>query len=291
MSNLQTQLLDLASRPAIAEKYGLLLAQTTHRIGILYQAGIKDGDRILELGCGQGDCTTVLAILFPKSRIDAIDPAPGDYGEPETLGQAHQRIKSYDIGERISFYQDSPIGFLGSVDEGTYDVAVLCHCLWYFASTEEIVETFKATRGKANRLVIAEWGLRGDAKSNAHVLAALTRACREAHNPDSDANIRTPVSPKAIKDLAAQAGWTFRVEQYMTPSEELQDAEWEVNMLLAGAEGGPNRFLEQAKQDIRDDRVYTLLETMVESVKSGVAAVGGKERVRCMDVWVGCFGQ
>ena len=37
------------------------LAQTQHRLNIVHYWNIAPGKRVLELGCGQGDCTTVLA--------------------------------------------------------------------------------------------------------------------------------------------------------------------------------------------------------------------------------------
>lgn len=52
-----------------------------HRINITKFWGITPGSRVLELGCGQGDCTTVLAdAVGPDGHIDAVDPGAPDYG-------------------------------------------------------------------------------------------------------------------------------------------------------------------------------------------------------------------
>lgn len=146
-------------------------SQTAHRQNILNGWNIVPGSNIIEVGCGQGDCTTVLASVASSGHIDAIDPAPLDYGSPETLGEAQARILASDIGSRISFDQSGPIEFLKSVTEGAYDVAVFVHSSWYFSSPDELKKTFAMLRGKAKRLCVAEYALsaseRGQSESSA----------------------------------------------------------------------------------------------------------------------------
>ena len=56
--------------------------QTEHRINLILKWGISQGDHVLELGCGQGDCTAALAAAVGDSgRVTAVDPAPLDYGQ------------------------------------------------------------------------------------------------------------------------------------------------------------------------------------------------------------------
>lgn len=52
-----------------------------HRIQLVEFWGIKEGDHVLELGCGQGDATVVLAdAVGPTGSVVAIDPGAADYG-------------------------------------------------------------------------------------------------------------------------------------------------------------------------------------------------------------------
>jgi len=56
-------------------------SQTLHRLDLLKQWNISSGSKVLELGCGQGDCTTVLAsAVSEQGRVVAVDPADLDYG-------------------------------------------------------------------------------------------------------------------------------------------------------------------------------------------------------------------
>lgn len=57
-------------------------SQTHHRLVILQHWNIPTGSKVLELGCGQGDCTTVLAYAVgEQGRVVAVDPGELDYGE------------------------------------------------------------------------------------------------------------------------------------------------------------------------------------------------------------------
>ena len=56
-------------------------SQTLHRLELLRHWNIPTGSKVLELGCGQGDCTSVLAnTVAEQGNVVAIDPAELDYG-------------------------------------------------------------------------------------------------------------------------------------------------------------------------------------------------------------------
>jgi predicted methyltransferase len=55
--------------------------QMDHRLDLISFWGISPGSRVLEIGCGQGDCTVVLADAVGESgHVDAVDPGAPDYG-------------------------------------------------------------------------------------------------------------------------------------------------------------------------------------------------------------------
>jgi predicted methyltransferase len=56
--------------------------QMDHRLDLVSFWDIAPGSRVLEIGCGQGDCTIVLADAVGHSgHVDAVDPGAPDYGK------------------------------------------------------------------------------------------------------------------------------------------------------------------------------------------------------------------
>ncbi|KAI8303242.1 hypothetical protein K4K61_007248 [Colletotrichum sp. SAR11_59] len=140
------------------------LSQTVHRLAILQHWNIPVGSRVLELGCGQGDCTTVIAsAVGEEGAVVVVDPAELDYGAPYTLGQAQSHISQGLLGSRVTWVQQPPLDYLSSLsstsESKTFDATVLAHCMWYFASPSVIISTFRALKQHSKRLLLAEWSL------------------------------------------------------------------------------------------------------------------------------------
>lgn len=72
-----------------SNKFHIQLGQTEERIRLISHWEIIEGEHILELGCGQGDCTAALAsAVGEKGKVTAVDPAPLNYGKSIiSLGQ------------------------------------------------------------------------------------------------------------------------------------------------------------------------------------------------------------
>ena len=61
--------------------FGIQHTQTLHRLELLQHWNVSTGSKVLELGCGQGDCTTVLAnAVGEQGAVVAVDPAELTYG-------------------------------------------------------------------------------------------------------------------------------------------------------------------------------------------------------------------
>lgn len=57
-------------------------SQTLHRLELLRHFNIPEGSNVLEIGCGQGDCTVVIANAVGETgSVVGVDPAASEYGE------------------------------------------------------------------------------------------------------------------------------------------------------------------------------------------------------------------
>jgi len=129
-----------------------------------------------------------------------------------------------------------------------------------------------------------------------HLLAALTRNMLESHNPDSEANIRTAVSPDFIKSTIEQPcssppasplqpRYTLLHEETITPEPDLLDGQWEVSSVI-------NEEIEREVERIfeGDERAVAAMRAGRDALSCAVKGLGGLEGCRGMEVWCGEFG-
>lgn len=258
------------------------ISQSKHRIRLINTWDIQPGSRILEIGCGQGTCTAVLAeAVGPSGHIDAVDPGPLDYGAPFTLGQAQAFLSSGPVGGRISWHRADPTEFLAGA-EGTWDAAVLLHCIWYFAEPKVLEDMLSALKGRVKRVYVAEYALRATERTAVpHVLAVMARAGLEAYKTESDQNIRTATSPTGVNEVAGKIGWSLEREHTIVPEEGLMDGYWEAGTV---ADLG---FLEEIDKAIEDPRVALVLKSGRDAVIAAAETIGGVKKATTMDVWAG----
>lgn len=256
--------------------------QAQHRVNLLNFWGINAGNLVLEIGCGQGLCTCVLAkAVGPNGHIDAVDPAPLDYGTPWTLGQAQKEISESEIGDRISWHQADPETFIQE-NSTEWDVAVLAHSIWYFEEPNTLTAMLKALKGKVKKLCISEYALQASEWAAVpHLLTALGRGFLESKRSSLE-NIRTPLSPNAIKQRAQDVGWVLQKESIMVPHEDLMDGMWEVNMF------GNDCVVEEVEALQANEKVKQMILSARDAVLASLRILGNT-KLRTMDVWVSVF--
>lgn len=225
----------IASAMAAGRDHGpVQLAQTGYRIALADSWQIPAGATVLEIGCGQGDMTAVLAdAVGPDGRVVAVDIADPSYGSPVTVGGSAAFLRASPWGQRIDMrfgvdVLDPSVTF----PEDTFDHVVMAHCSWYFDTPEQLSRTLARLRLWAPRLCYAEWDLRPDSPAqDAHLLAVLIQGQLHAMGWGSESNVRTPVSRAYLTEVLAATGWRPTAEQTLDTS-LLQDADWEVTASL-----------------------------------------------------------
>ncbi|PKK54737.1 hypothetical protein CI102_1671 [Trichoderma harzianum] len=270
--------------PDIAGLLELEISQAEHRVNLINFWQIAPGSRVLEIGCGQGTTTAVLAeAVGPTGHVDAVDPGPPEYGSPWTLAQAQEHLSAGVVGDRISWNFADPIDYLAENADKSWDYVVFAHCIWYFDSPATLTKMLGALRGRAKTLLIAEYALKAT-KTNAlpHVLASVARATLEAHNKKSMANIRCLSSPGAISDATKENGWVLDEETIVVPEEGLLDGHWETSTVMSP------KFLDEIEKKVEDVKVKALLRSARDGV-IGVLDTFDLKKSWTMDVWVAKF--
>ncbi|KAK7961194.1 hypothetical protein PG988_012408, partial [Apiospora saccharicola] len=287
------------------------IAQAEHRIELVRRWGdavIAPGSRVLEIGCGQGNATAVLAEAVGEGgSVDAVDPAPPDYGSPYTLAQAQSHLSANPVvGGRITWHRATPESFLQQTlaDGQIWDVAVLAHCIWYFASPAVLAAILSALHGRARRLCIAEYALQAtEPAAVPHVDGDVGGSKPEGQ---SEGNIRSPMGPAAIVGVAREAGWIQQPPlpanndgessssnsssssggNIVVPRAGLLDGSWEAGFVVS------EDFAQEIEEHVTDDRVKAVLRSAQEATVAAVRGLGEKgiKGVKTMDVWVSVFG-
>ncbi|MFE4867422.1 class I SAM-dependent methyltransferase [Streptomyces sp. NPDC056682] len=205
--------------------------QTAYRAALVDAMGVRDGASVLELGCGQGDMTAVLAeAVGQDGHVVALDIADRSYGAPVTLGQSAEHLRAGRLGPRIDFrfgtdVLDDSVVF----PDGAFDHVVLTHCSWYFASLGQVGEVLARVRPWARQLSFTEWDLEArSADQLPHLLAVLIQGQIEASGSRGEGNVRTPFSRDALLRLLPSTGWTATSERSLDTA-RLQDADWEID--------------------------------------------------------------
>ncbi len=220
------------------EMFNIQKVQTEHRIKLVESWGIKEGSRVLEIGCGQGDTTAVLAYFVGETGfVQGIDVAAGDYGAPITLGDSLDFLKNSKLGKQIKIDLETDI--LSSdfdYPEQSFDYIVFSQCSWYLSSFEELQRIMEKVKNWGKQLCFAEWDARiKSIEQYPHLLSIQIQAQYEAFKQGSDSNVRTLFTPDDLKKIVKHAGWNV-IKEEIVDSPELQDGKWEMDKVVTDIE-------------------------------------------------------
>lgn len=205
--------------------------QLRHRLELVKAFNIKEGMRILEIGCGQGDTTIALADqVGDAGHVMAIDIAHPDYGAPVTLGEAADTIKASPLGKRITFSFETDLLDL-TVDE-PFDIAVLSHSSWYFRDPEQLQRYFAYCTKLAKRICIAEWDIHFTERTQLAHFHAVSILALYSQFIENDGNIQHVFSKEQLVQMLETAGWT-PMDYKTVDATYLQDGSWEADYALS----------------------------------------------------------
>lgn len=238
--------------------------QTDHRLKLIDFWNIKEGSKVLEIGCGQGDTLVALAFVVGENGfVHGVDIASENYGAPETLGQARQRLMKSEIGNniKIDFNFDvmkEECEFL----ENEFDYIVLSHCIWYLSDYDELVNILKKIKPWGKQLCLAEWDPCVDKPEQLNHLKAVTiQATCESFKMHTISNVRTMIYPSEIEKATIESGWIV-TDTTSIYSPQMQDGKWEVNTAI-------NLYPDAINQlDNMPNKLKSLLLAQIEELKS-----------------------
>ncbi|MEQ1821108.1 MAG: class I SAM-dependent methyltransferase [Fimbriimonadaceae bacterium] len=210
------------------------LKQTAYRLQLANHWSIEPGSKVLEIGCGQGDTTAVLAELVgEQGSVLGVDPARPDYGSPISIGQSAQHLEDGPYGPvldiRLNFSDWSMI-------DNHFDYAVMSHCSWYFDSFAQLLYTLKEARSRSAKLCFAEWSLEPlQTNQIPHYCAIIAQSLIAKLKPDLQLNIQNPFPESVILDALSMSGWKVE-SRHVVERPNVDDGHWEVQELIRLAE-------------------------------------------------------
>ncbi|MBM6617852.1 class I SAM-dependent methyltransferase [Bacillus suaedaesalsae] len=209
--------------------------QTEHRMKLVNFWGIHDGSKVLEIGCGQGDTTAVLAYYVgEKGFVQGIDIGSPTYGSPISVGDSANFLMNSALGKQIKMDYEVDI-LLPEIDfpEKFFDYVVFSHSSWYLGSSNELRKMLSKVRKWGNQLCFAEWNANIQTiEQYPHLLSILIQAQYETFKQSSESNVRTLFIPNDLKSIAEEVGWSVLKEETIH-SPKLQDAQWEIDKVLS----------------------------------------------------------
>ncbi|RMZ17515.1 hypothetical protein D0860_00436 [Hortaea werneckii] len=279
----------------------IILPQFKHRLALARAWQIPPDSRVLDIGCGQGESSLVLAeVVGPDGHVTGIDTGPQDYGSPFTIGEAQSYIKDSIYNQRIEFLQTDAARLLSSVGQGagqptpvpTFDRAVLSHSLWYFEDFESICSLFRVLSNAGIRHVhVADYSYEASLPEQVpHVLASRAQALVHASWPPGpmrkvEGNIRAAPHPAKIIEIALAEGYTLLREDRITPDPGLRDGCWESEYVQTAV------FRDSVARRGLDAESMAEVLALVEQVEQacGQMQAQGCDLLRTMDVWCATF--
>lgn len=222
--------------------------QFQHRNNIINKFNIEEGSSILEIGCGQGDATYVLASKIGNNGIVVgVDIADRDYGSPMTLGQSLDLLLKSKLRSRINIKLNTDLSKDTTWNEfkdeypNLFDYIFLIHSSWYMESDVKLKKLLNKLYKLGKKLCFVEYDPEPkDFEQIPHYISSIIQSelyfLRNLYIKDDNKynpNIKTIITPKKIKEICCEIGWKFIINEFEINTENLQDGKWEISECLS----------------------------------------------------------
>lgn len=181
-------------------------------------AMLQRGARVLDVGAGSGWSSIALALAYPRSRVDAVDP------DADSAREGAARAEAAGVADRVRFHA---CAIEDHRAEQAYDFATAFECLH---DLPQPVRTLRAVRERLAPgafLLVGEVPAGDSFAADRHAKGRLFHAISVLHclpqslaHPDSAA-LGSAIRPACIRALAREAGFS-RCDPAPVPSAAFQ---------------------------------------------------------------------
>ncbi len=173
------------------------------------KAKLEAGGKVLDVGCGAGVTSCLVAEAWPKTQVVGYDPSP------TAIDQARQRAKEQDLSN-VEFV----VAGAADVSETDFDLALTFDCLHDMPHPDEALRTIHKALKEDGTLLIKDIRSQGDFEIDSRnpllamfygfsVSSCLQSAMSE---PDGMALGTLGLHPKKARQLTRETGFTRFVE-------------------------------------------------------------------------------
>lgn len=176
---------------AAAEKYDRFMGRYTRTLApaLVDAARIAEGDRVLDVGCGPGGLTDVLASRLGDEHVAAIDPAP------QFVAACADRHPGADV--RVGVAETLPW------DDGAFDATLACLVLGFMTDADQGVREMARVTRPGGTVAACMWDI---AEGGMTMLRTFWRAARDVDPNVVGEQTRAGVSRGDIADRFRRAG-------------------------------------------------------------------------------------